>query len=270
MFSLVHKNHGNLGEVKFSRAGAGAHFRGRTRGLALKYVCRGQENYRIRDQKLAVRGGQFIILPHHEDYQTYTKPTVGINQGICIDLNPGQFYRYFEAFEELDLLYGVVFSCGEFTELPRAIASLSDAPTLSAMQRLYEHLGQFSQEMSRIKEAISPAVKKTITQKELLSKLFKTRNLIHLHYKGSLKLEQLGREAGISPFHLNRLFKRCFGQTPHELQYELRMKNAHHLLHHEISLSQIALDLGYNDLAAFSRQFKKYYQESPSEFRKAL
>jgi len=35
-------------------------------------------------------------------------------------------------------------------------------------------------------------------------------------------------------------------------------------------LSHIALQLGYADLAAFSNQFKQYYQQSPSQFRKTL
>lgn len=270
MFSVSHSYQGYWGEIKHSKAGGDAFFKGKTKGLALKYVSQGQENYYIDEHKLAVRQGQFILLPFQQPYQTSTKKRNQSNEGVCIDLNPQEFSRSFEDLEKLELLFGLVFTCGAFSDLPSLIEKLKHNNSPIGIQDVFVELRCFVQDILRLQHALSLSVKKTSTQKELLGKLFVAKNFIHNHFTQALNLKLLSKEAGISPYHLNRLFQRCFNQTPYELQLDLRMDLACKLLKQPLSLSQIALELGYNDLAAFSNQFKKYHHKTPSAYRKRI
>ena len=65
-------------------------------------------------------------------------------------------------------------------------------------------------------------------------------------------------------------FKRLVGNTPMEYLTEWRMSLAYSKLQlSKDSILSIALDIGYQSEAAFSRAFKKTIGQSPNEIRKA-
>jgi AraC-like DNA-binding protein len=65
-------------------------------------------------------------------------------------------------------------------------------------------------------------------------------------------------------------FKRLVGNTPMEYLAEWRMSLAYSKLQlSKDSMLSIALDIGYQSEAAFSRAFKKIIGKSPNEVRKA-
>lgn len=102
-----------------------------------------------------------------------------------------------------------------------------------------------------------------------MEKLWQAQSYMQLHYRSAIRQQELARHVQLSPDHLGYCFKRVFGQSPGAMQKILRMEEAQRLLAQEAwSLSDIAFYLGYTDLPAFSRQFKQYFQASPSEIRK--
>lgn len=59
------------------------------------------------------------------------------------------------------------------------------------------------------------------------------------------------------------------GTTFREVRQSLLRERAIvRLLDHSLTISQIAVDLGYSDLANFSHAFRRWTGQSPSEFRK--
>lgn len=84
-----------------------------------------------------------------------------------------------------------------------------------------------------------------------------------------LSLEQIAAEEGVSPFYLSRLFKEETGVNYIEFLTARRMEKARALLANpELSLKQIAFEVGYHDPNYFSRVFKKTTGLSPREYRK--
>lgn len=80
----------------------------------------------------------------------------------------------------------------------------------------------------------------------------------------------LARAAELSPPYFTRLFTRTFNRSPRRFLLEERMRLAGvRLLESSASVSQIARDLGYADVFAFSRQFKAVQGQSPTAFRAA-
>ena len=85
----------------------------------------------------------------------------------------------------------------------------------------------------------------------------------------ALDLEPLAREAALSPFHFDRVFRGMLGETPLELHRRLRMERAAWtLLSWNRSVTAIAFDAGYETHETFTRAFRTRYGCSPSDYRK--
>lgn len=258
------------GQIKFSRAAGTYHFKGRTKGIALKYVAQGHETYMINHQIVDVPQGHFILLQEGEIYEAITpKNAIHIN-GICIDLNPDHFPIHSNNSKN-NILFHTAFDCAHSTSFGNAFLNLQTEDGESAidgnklLQSFSEKLIDFSNELYQLQELIN--VQKTNTQSVLIPKLISLRDFIYKNYNSKITLALLARQSNISQYHLLRLYKRCFDQSPQQLQQQLRMKKAKQLiLKEKHSCSDIAFYLGYNDLAAFSKQFKHVFGVAPSKY----
>ncbi|WP_051568551.1 AraC family transcriptional regulator [Crocinitomix catalasitica] len=85
-----------------------------------------------------------------------------------------------------------------------------------------------------------------------------------------LSLEIIAQCAYFSPYHFHRLFKAIIGETLNAYIARKRIEKTASILlkNNEISISELALQYGYNSNAAFTKAFKKFYGISPSQFRK--
>lgn len=98
------------------------------------------------------------------------------------------------------------------------------------------------------------------------------RALALLHEKPAepWTLERLGEEAGLSRSSLHERFVHFIGQPPMQYLAQWRMQlAAAQLRDTDAKLIEIALDVGYESEAAFSRAFKRAVGESPGSWRRA-
>jgi AraC-like DNA-binding protein len=85
-----------------------------------------------------------------------------------------------------------------------------------------------------------------------------------------IDLDAAASQAGISPFHFLRLFANVLGVTPHQYLVRSRLRHAAHLLADEdVSITDIAYDVGFGDLSNFVRTFHRAAGVSPRAFREA-
>jgi AraC family transcriptional regulator len=82
-------------------------------------------------------------------------------------------------------------------------------------------------------------------------------------------LEQLAGIACFSKYHFNRIFHSLMRETLFHFIYRLRLERAASRLCFEInkSVTHIALECGFGSPASFSKSFKEYFHESPTEWR---
>jgi AraC family transcriptional regulator len=95
--------------------------------------------------------------------------------------------------------------------------------------------------------------------------------LVHIqaNLDQDLGLAALSRKAGLSPFHLQRLFKAAIGETPKAYISRLRVERAaFRLLIHDSSVLDIALECGFQNHETFIRAFRRRFGKSPRGYRK--
>jgi AraC family transcriptional regulator len=86
-----------------------------------------------------------------------------------------------------------------------------------------------------------------------------------------LSLDQLAAEAGLSVFHFARMFKQSVGVPPRVYLTQLRMEKATELLQStELSVTEIAQEVGYSSSQVLARIFLKHYHRSPTEYRRIV
>ena len=86
----------------------------------------------------------------------------------------------------------------------------------------------------------------------------------------ALSIAGLAREAGLSRYHFLRMFKRATGITPHQWLLRTRLRHAAERLVATLDpVTEIALDVGFDDLSNFIRSFRAEFGVSPRRYRAA-
>jgi len=92
--------------------------------------------------------------------------------------------------------------------------------------------------------------------------------LIHLGVKDDMKLDDIAKTVGMSRSSLAARFKELVGDTPMNYLTRWRMLKAKDILKSDgLPLAEVAERVGYRSEAAFSRAFKREYEQSPSAYR---
>lgn len=85
-----------------------------------------------------------------------------------------------------------------------------------------------------------------------------------------LDIKSLSLLANSSQSSLRRQFKQQFGLALGKYIHAARMQKAYKLLSaHTNTISEIAIMVGYEDRASFSRAFSKYFSYPPTQLQKA-
>ena len=93
---------------------------------------------------------------------------------------------------------------------------------------------------------------------------------IDAHSHREIELEDVARQAGVSPFHFLRSFSSVLGVTPHQYLVRSRLRRAaRYLADDDKPVTDVAYDVGFNDLSNFVRTFHRAAGVSPLKFRQA-
>ena len=95
-----------------------------------------------------------------------------------------------------------------------------------------------------------------------------TRHFIDTNFDKNLKLDFLSYVNFTSKYHLQRLFKRYYGQTPRQYLIDKRIEKSKEHLKDGMTVTETCFAVGFESLGSFSSLFKRKTGKSPSEFRK--
>jgi AraC-like DNA-binding protein len=86
------------------------------------------------------------------------------------------------------------------------------------------------------------------------------------HAAESVPLQTLARFAGLSAFHLCRVFREAVGMTPHAYQTQARIRRAKSLLRAGMPITEVAAEVGFYDQAHLTRHFKRIVGLTPGRY----
>ena len=109
---------------------------------------------------------------------------------------------------------------------------------------------------------------RTATTTDHQSRVLRTLTYIHSHLDRPLTLDDLARQAAMSPFHFNRVFRTLLGEPPMQLLRRLRLERAVCALKAgDTTVTDAAFTAGYDAPEAFSRAFRAWSGLPPSALR---
>jgi len=161
--------------------------------------------------------------------------------------------------ERLDYPVRVSGSCSSFSAL-RADAMIRDIL-----------LDLIRQALAAEATAGLLAVSRRPTRIELFKRLSLAREWILTNYASPLPLQSMAEKAQLNRQHFLRMFRDCFGSTPHQYLMEVRLAAARELLADTTEpVTAICRMTGFESLPSFSGLFRRRFGASPTAFRQNL
>jgi AraC-like DNA-binding protein/mannose-6-phosphate isomerase-like protein (cupin superfamily) len=261
-------------------------------------MLEGEAEFRVKDSVFSLEEGAFVLFPAGDGHI--------LSDGQCQTLTPLSalpIESVTERYEMLDFGGGGEASrmvCGAMLfQHPLAIKLLGILPPFikiypdsegpaSIVTSLAELLKAEAQSVSVGAEAVISRLADILViaaMREYLSglddsqtgwltaleddRIGKSLKLIHDQPARHWSLEELAAAVGMSRTSFATQFKKLVGNTPIDYLTEWRMSLAYSSLQlTKDTVLAIALDIGYQSEAAFSRAFKKIIGKSPAEVRK--
>jgi AraC-like DNA-binding protein len=115
-------------------------------------------------------------------------------------------------------------------------------------------------------ESVSPP-SPTPAQRRLATQ---AREYVDAHLRHDLSIAEIATAVCVSPAHLQRCFRAGTGTSLVRYVHKTRLRRAANLLHtSDLSVTDVALDVGFADPNYFARLFRREFGVSPARFRVA-
>ena len=102
-------------------------------------------------------------------------------------------------------------------------------------------------------------------------RLKRLKEFVDLHYSEPISAPLAAKIAGLGEKYFSTFFHDKVGITFSEWMRKIRVAKAKELLStRDMSVSQVAFEVGFNDIATFTRSFKLCENLTPSEYRKTV
>lgn len=245
----------------------------------LNYVTEGEQRMMVNGTLYIQKAGELLLIPPGSIHSSQSHNGKGFTY----------FCMHFDIDDQLFLsllarIKQVRFSADspvtqQIEPVLRKLMSSADDETANTMVQRMQLQSAVFELFGHLWEAVSQEAAQWVTNghekielahqirnrlQGLMSQQFKQGHESNGHYG----IDDIAAELGISSSHCNRVFKQVFGQSPRAVLSQLVLHEAKLLLSNpKLSVQNIAVMLGYKDIAHFSRQFKRWSGMSPSRYR---
>ncbi|PWC86513.1 AraC family transcriptional regulator [Azospirillum sp. TSH100] len=228
-------------------------------------ITAGTELYRCRGSERVARAGQVVVL----------------DPDILHDGRPAADGYAYRMFYPSVALFGQAMA--EALDRPVAphfsVKELDDPELFQALCRLHLGLeGPFREPLRTDADALRAFTALALRHGDLTARprdlgrepaaVRRAREYLDAHLDSPVELADLAEAAGLSRFHLLRVFRAAVGTTPHGYLTDRRVAQAKRLLAGPLPLAEVALACGFCDQAHFNRVFKGRVGVSPGHYRR--
>lgn len=228
-----------------------------------EYVVEGKGKVKIGEQIYHVKKGDLILFPpdtlletwsDNEDplaywWMDFNGSTVSyLLKHIGFDDNMHVIY-YDE--EKIETLISKIYKITKTNSLINVLSAIS------FLFELFALLISFNKNFSQKTNSIGTYVEKAIWY-------------IETYYMQKVTIADIANHVHLSRYYMTDIFKQQTNMSPIEYLIQYRIKQAKHMLvASKLSITEIALNCGFNSPSNFAMQFKQLTSLTPMEYRKA-
>ena len=142
----------------------------------------------------------------------------------------------------------------------------SDADRMRKECALLETLGELV-----LRHGSTPDARRTaLPAPRSSAALRRVRELLDAEYARTVTIGELAREAGLSSFHLIRVFRASFGLPPYKYLEQVRIHQARRLIRSGYPLTHVVHATGFSDQSHLTRYFKRIVGVTPGSYARAV
>lgn len=233
--------------------------------LQATWVCEGEVEYRINGDCFTLSGNRLLLINRRQLHSSRVLRKDALT--LCMNFTPDIFHpviadRLLRPFlENLNFSY-LLLPTGPYqaTLLRRFVTWRNDPleyfPVMNFLSIVFEEI---------LREH---AEKKTPEDYVEMAAFQKALDYVHTHYADHLTIREIAGSVPINKNLLTSLFNKYTNMPPMKYLSEYRLNIARSmLLHTDKRVSDISIDVGYNQLSHFIEQFRINYGMSPLKFR---
>jgi len=171
--------------------------------------------------------------------------------------NPDQFRRMRFAFADP---LGVALSRQVLSELYAPAAPERDAYVTALVNALKAHI---------LRGSTTAGADEIPTAGFSAYRLHHIMNAVSRHPEAVYTLEEMAADAGVTPSYFCRVFRKATGESPLQYVMKAKLQRAQQMLRDSrMHLATIAECLGFTSQSHFTRAFRQFAGQTPSEFRR--
>jgi AraC family transcriptional regulator len=230
-------------------------------GFSISYVRKGSFGYRVGGRRFELVAGAILVGHPGDEYVCTHEHACGGDECLCFRLSP-------ELVESIGPMKA--WRAGALPPLPElaVLGELAQAVVASSSDVALDEVA-----MKLAARFVAAVTGRPSTSREPgfrdRRRAVEAARWIDAHAHEPVDLEGAAREVGLSAFHFLRLFSSALGVTPHQYLVRSRLRRAARLLAGgERSITDVALDVGFNDVSNFVRTFHRAAGVAPGAFRR--
>lgn len=230
--------------------------------VIFQYTLKGEGEIKIKDQIHRVKPGEAFLVKIPSDHRYRFPEDSDEWELIHITLSGKESVQFYHSITEQ---YGHILKLNFYDEPIVHIFDLLKRVSENTLRDVYDtSMAAFSflMKLERHLSYVKPA-------KEVPDSIAKSFIFIHNQYDKPITLDDIIRASGLSKYYFSRLFQQTTYLSPIEYLTKVRINKAIELLRNkELTIEQIALEVGYDNGNYFNKVFRKSTGLSPGKYRK--
>ncbi|SNY96911.1 AraC family transcriptional regulator [Halomonas sp. hl-4] len=240
---------------------------------SLIIIAQGRKIGYLGDREIHYDPGHYLVqtLPLPFECETHGSPEAPL-LGVSIQLEPALL-------SEMVATMGEVLGHNQAT-LPMASVAMNagmQAAVLRLVRALHEPAELNTMGKARIRDVVfealkgeqGPALKALVRGHGHYARIVQVLSSLHRDFADDYSVEQLARQANMSPSTFHQHFKQITRASPAQYIKQLRLIKAQQLLlQDDHNVSQAAQAVGYRSVPQFSRDYKRYFGDAPLQHRR--